>query len=455
MVLDEGSFQTRPAKIRRLLADAIYIQATEGDDDVTMEAGPTLLTMHESTELLQADVAGLEASMTHKVDAEMFEAAVASLVAADGTKADQSDLDATNAILATKAAQSDLDATNALVATKATQSDLDATNALLATKAAQSDLDATNALVAANTEANTATQSALNSTDQALAALTVEVAGKQPQLGVGFVQGGFSLLEDGAIKAILGTAPVQVTSTPTHVEVSLGQSYFDAITAIADATAAKQDQLGVGFVQGGHSLLEDGAIKAILCTSPLHATSTPTHVEVSMGQSYYDAFTATDQALAALTAEVAGKQSQLLAGDVAGGTPLLLFADTEASGECTTCPEGTVLAGDTVRALKVSAPLQIQGDSQHVHVTLDASGLASQLDLDGKQDTLTAGSVQGGFSMLDPTTKVVRAIKGVSPVQVAIDTSHVEIFLDQNALGAQSATAEGGLSLVNTQGKIL
>ena len=111
-MLDEGSFQTRPAKIRRLLADAIFIQATEGDDDVTMEAGPTLLAMHEGVELLQADVAGLEASMTHKVDEEVFEAAVASLVAAD-------------------------------------------------------------------------------------AALTVEVAGKQARLGVGIVQGGHPLLEDG------------------------------------------------------------------------------------------------------------------------------------------------------------------------------------------------------------------------------------------------------------------
>jgi hypothetical protein len=139
-----------------------------------MEAGPTLLTMHEGVELLQADVAGLEATRTHKVDAEMFEAAVASLVAADAT----------------------------------------------------------------NATAITTTQSALNSTDQALAALTVEVAGKQSQLGVGFVQGGHSLLEDGAIKAILGTAPVQVTSTATHVEVTMGQSYFDALAATDQALAA-------------------------------------------------------------------------------------------------------------------------------------------------------------------------------------------------------------------------
>jgi hypothetical protein len=58
--------------------------------------------------------------------------------------------------------------------------------------------------------------------------------------------------------------------------------------------------------------------------------------------------------------------------------------------------------------------------------------------------------------MLDPHTKVVRAIQGVSPVQVAIDTNHVAVFLDQNALGAQSATGPAGtLSLVSAQGKIL
>jgi hypothetical protein len=74
----------------------------------------------------------------------------------------------------------------------------------------------------------------------------------------------------------------------------------------------------------------------------------------------------------------------------------------------------------------------------------------------GKQDQLTAGTLQGGHMMLDPNTKVVRAIKGISPVQVAVDASHVEVTLDQNALGATGATGPAGaLSLVNTQGKIL
>jgi hypothetical protein len=114
------------------------------------------------------------------------------------------------------------------------------------------------------------------------------------------VEGGVSLLEDGAIKAILGTSPVQVTATPTHVEVAMGPSYYDALATTDQALAAltvevagKQPQLGVGFVEGGVPLLEDRVIKAILGTSPVQVTATPTHVEVAMGPSYYDALTAT------------------------------------------------------------------------------------------------------------------------------------------------------------------
>jgi hypothetical protein len=73
-----------------------------------------------------------------------------------------------------------------------------------------------------------------------------------------------------------------------------------------------------------------------------------------------------------------------------------------------------------------------------------------------KQDQLTAGAVQGGFQLLDQNTKVVRPIKGVFPVNVAVDGNHVEVFLDQKALGATSATGPTGtFSMVDTQGKIL
>jgi hypothetical protein len=36
---------------------------------------------------------------------------------------------------------------------------------------------------------------------------------------------------------------------------------------------------------------------------------------------------------------------------------------------------------------------------------------------------------------------VVRAIKGLSPVKVAVDTSHVEVFLDQSQLASTAALA--------------
>jgi hypothetical protein len=55
--------------------------------------------------LLQSDFVGLEASMTDKVDAKILSVVVASLVAADATKVDQSDLDLTNEGLQATAAQ--------------------------------------------------------------------------------------------------------------------------------------------------------------------------------------------------------------------------------------------------------------------------------------------------------------------------------------------------------------
>jgi len=81
------------------------------------------------------------------------------------TKASQSALDSTNAIVATKANQSALVSTNAVVATKANQAALDSTNATVATKANQAALDSTNAAVASKVS-----QSALDNTNAAVAA---------------------------------------------------------------------------------------------------------------------------------------------------------------------------------------------------------------------------------------------------------------------------------------------
>jgi hypothetical protein len=381
LVLDEGSFQTRPAKIRRIAADTIYIQATEGEDDVLMEAGPTLLAMHEGLELAQADVAGLEASLTSKVDAETFEAAVAALVAADSTKADQAALDATDAVVATKADQAALDATNAVVATK------------------------------------------------------------QPQLGVGFVAGGHPLLEDGAIKAILGTAPVQVTAAATHVEVAMDQSYFDALSATDQALDAltaevtgKQPQLGVGSVEGGHPLLEDGAIKAILGTTPVQVTASATHVEVAMDQSYFDALTATGQALASKADQAA------LDVEIARLDEVAAKAAHNAM-NIVTLQGATASLFESVGGLdtRVTTNTAANGALQSAINSTDLALAALTVEVDGKQDQLTAGTVQGGFQMLQDG--LVRAIKGISPVQVPVDTRHVEVYLDQTALASTAALA--------------
>jgi hypothetical protein len=355
--------------------------------------------------------------MQTKVEEEAFDAAVASLQGAIALKADQTALDLLGAEVEALANDTENEiaqleaadeALQAAIDTKANQSALDlvfeglqatsnqaASNGMNiqtlqgATSSLFESLGELDTRVTANADANAATQgelellaaqvaglgpevqadiaqlqaeiltkapqSALNDTDLALAALTVEVAGKQDELGVGFVEGGVQLLEDGAIKAILGTAPVQVTSTPTHVEVAMGESYYAMVAGLADETASKA------------SISELLSVKAIAESNNQAIADLVPQVE---GNS---------QALAALESQVAGKQGQL-----------------------------------------------------------------------------TAGTVQGGFQMLDPTSRVVRAIKGVSPVQVAIDTNHVEVFLDQNALGAQSATGPvNTVSLVNTQGRIL
>jgi hypothetical protein len=63
---------------------------------------------------------------------------------------------------------------------------------------------------------------------------------------------------------------------------------------------------------------------------------------------------------------------------VEGGHRLLLQPSLFVDGgfeECTTCPEGGMLQGDTVRALKVSPPLVATSDNSHVHVSLDLAGI--------------------------------------------------------------------------------
>jgi hypothetical protein len=179
--------------------------------------------------------------------------------------------------------------------------------------------------------------------------------------------------------------------------------------------------------------------------------------------------------LANLSAEVAGKQSQLRAGDVVGGHPLLTYSYDE-----------DLVGSDTVRALKVSAPLVATQAPFVVEISLDGS-LATQEELDGtnaqllttksnvnslfasnellssevgalnvemagKQSQLTPGTVAGGHPMLQ--NGVVRAIKGAGPVKVAVDTNHVEVWLNQSELAATPAIAALQTSVAGKQSQL-
>jgi hypothetical protein len=102
-------------------------------------------------------------------------------------------------------------------------------------------------------------------------------------------------------------------------------------------------------------------------------------------------------ATSAIAALQTGKQSQLYSGTVDGGNPLLLQPSLFVGGgfdECTSCPKGGVLQGDTVRALKVSAPLLATSDSsQHLHVSLDPGWSAGGVD--GWNPVFCGGRVDG------------------------------------------------------------
>ena len=60
-------------------------------------------------------------------------------------------------------------------------------------------------------------------------------------------------------------------------------------------------------------------------------------------------------------------------------------------------------------------------------------------ELDEKQDTLTAGTVPGGYSiMLDG---IVRGLKAISPAWLAPDVNHLEIGIDLNNYATNTALA--------------
>jgi hypothetical protein len=206
-------------------------------------------------------------------------------------KAEQVDLDATNAAVATKASQADLNATNAALAQKADQSALDAESARLDQTATQvaantTSIQALDARVTTNAAAIMTTQSALNSTDEALAALTVEVAALDA-LTAGTVPDGFPMLQGGIVRAIKGISPIGVAVDVNHVEVFLDQTQLASTAALAALEAevdGKQDMLTAGTgAQAHEKLLEATTIKSLVAGENVTLSSTGEFVSISAG----------------------------------------------------------------------------------------------------------------------------------------------------------------------------
>jgi hypothetical protein len=100
---------------------------------------------------------------------------------------------------------------------------------------------------------------------------------------------------------------------------------------------------------------------------------------------------------------------------------------------------------DTALALKanqsaVADALAIKADQNSLDTTNAAlTGVTLLAELDEKQDTLTAGSVQGGFPIMQDG--IVRALKAISPAWLAVDVNHLEFGIDLNSYATNAAVA--------------
>jgi hypothetical protein len=228
LVLDEGSFQTRPAKIRRLLADDTFLQATEGPEDILMEAGPTLLaiaatsaTHTEQLDLLGSAVAGLEDSMETKVEQAAFGTAISSQEAEVALKADKSSVDLEVARLdaANGALQSAINSTDLALADEVAR--LDAADTALQTSVAAQDSEIS------------ALQGLTTTHDGAIALLQSTVSDLQVQKQDSLAAGG------GEQEVLQGNIVRSLAAGPgTTLTGDAGQ-----ITIAADVTQAEHDSM--------------------------------------------------------------------------------------------------------------------------------------------------------------------------------------------------------------------
>jgi hypothetical protein len=163
----------------------------------------------------------------------------------------------------------------------------------------------------------------------------------------------------------LDATNAQLLATKNNVNTLFASSaaLSGEVDALAVAVAGKQSQLSTGTVAGGFSVLgNNGIVRALQAVAPLKIAPDTQFLQIRLDQ----AELAATPAIAALQTDVAGKQSQLSAGTVEGGHPLLLPGLTGGG-----FFEPGQTPQDTIRALKVSSPLVATSDNSAVHVSLD------------------------------------------------------------------------------------
>jgi hypothetical protein len=248
------------------------------------------------------------------------------------------------------------------------------------------------------------------------------VATKQNILGIGVVQGGHPLLEGGSIKAIKATAPVQVTSTDTHVDVGMDASYFGAITAIADEAASKQAQLSAGSSLVLHEkLLEGTKVKSLAPGAGVELSSTGELVTVTVSPNL---------AVSTLTAPASTPLSVVGGLQVSGLTQL---ADIEAHG--LTAEQFVWLTGSAGAPNSIMFPGSLTLGKWRVRGDEAGRFVLERFDDDG--DVQTDGWLPVTAFTHDPNTNAA----GLESAAVRVDTI--------SPLSANAITCDGHLTADN------
>jgi hypothetical protein len=187
----------------------------------------------------------------------------------------------TDTALALKANQSDLAATNALVATKASQSSVSFIGfnfqpritafAPLSLVPRNDPQDNPFAELSINLDSYATTGALTLKADTASvytkAQVDAAIAAAAPNLTAGTFPGGYAVLDNGVIRALKASSPLRIDPDTTNLEIRLDQSLLNStsqIAALQTAVATKQATLTAGSPLVFHEkLLEGTKVKSL------------------------------------------------------------------------------------------------------------------------------------------------------------------------------------------------